>query len=185
MRIRTPLFIVLPLIALALLGFAYATGAAPAQAQQPSSDSLDIDLDGCSGFTLRWIDGRDDSTRITIAIGTPPAITTISLDDVTGDQGGLFSFEADPGDLVRARLFDGEEELDEVTATIPACPTATATPTSTSTSVPTATNTPAPTSTPPAPVPTPIVIVTERIVEVPVVKTIIQPPSTGDAGLAD
>lgn len=179
---KIPIFLALPIVALAVY---FAAGGPSVQAQQPREDTIVIDLDGCGGGAVEWRDGAEDSTRATVAINGV-IVATINLDDVVGNQSGeIATFTAAPGDQIRVRLYDGEEQLSEDSATIPACPTATATatPTSTATSVP-ATATPAPTSTPVPPAPTPIVVVQERVVTVEVPRTVvISPPSTGDGGL--
>lgn len=182
---KIPIFVLLPLIAIAF--YVAVGGPGAVQAQQPAEDTVVIDLDGCAGGVINWRDGRELATRAVIDIENValPAITLV--DDVGADNSRtIATFSASPGDDVRVRLYNGEELLSEDSATIPACPTATATatPTSTATSVP-ATATPSPTSTPVPPPPTPIVVIQERVVTVEVPRTVvISPPSTGSAGLA-
>lgn len=162
--------------------FALVINVGLATAAQPREDSVVLDKDGCD-VEVSWVDGLQVSQKITIetikgAIVTP--VQTITLNDIVKDQSEVVATVTAPeGVTVRARLYVDDEVTSEVSTTISKCPTATATPTSTST--PAATSTPLPTMTPVPPIPTPIVIV--QTVEVPVVRTIIQPPSTGDGGL--
>lgn len=151
-------------------------------AQQPNVDDIDIDVSGC-GYTIEWIDGTQTALKLTYSVNgvTKPAI---NLDDVVGDQSQiLVDAKGNEGDKIRAVLDLSGDAPDVVrNATLGACPTSTstATATPTNTAVP-STATPLPTLTPVPSIPTPVVII--QTVEVPVVRTVIQPPSTGDAGL--
>ncbi len=173
---KTPLFLALPLVALVLFGGLAITGNA-ASAAQPKEDSIALDKDGCS-VDVSWVDGMETAQKVTISYDGVVS-QTITIDDIVGDQSRkLVTLTAAEGVGIRVRLYVEGEIADEAVTTITKCPTAT--PTSVpATATPTA---PAPTatSTPVPPIPTPIVIVTEKIVEVPVK---VSPPSTGDAGL--
>lgn len=153
-------------------------GAVSISAAQPREDSVVLDKDGCS-VELSWVDGLETTSKITFSVDGVVK-NTFTIDDIVGDQSDvLLNYTGVEGQSLRARLYVGTEIASEATATITKCPTATptstATPTNTATPVATSTATPVP------PIPTPIVIV--QTVEVPVVRTVIQPPSTGDAGL--
>lgn len=187
---RIPIFVALPIIALAVY-FGAGLNAYQAHAAQPREDGIDVDLAACGGGTVYWFDGLQVAAKATISVNGIVK-TTVTLDDIVGDQSGVIaSFTAVPGDNVIARLYVGSEVVDSVERTIPACPTATATATATATNtaIP-ATSTPVPTSTP-APTQTPIVItntvIQERVVvATPVVSasaSTVRPPSTGDGGL--
>lgn len=184
---RFPLFVFLPLVALAI--YAGIGGPRGVMAQQPRLDSIDVDIVGCAGGSILWNDGLQTATKIVVTVNAN-ASTTFNLTDIVGDQSRTFAFVAAPGDNVIIDLYVDNERVQRVERTIPACPTATATstPTSTATAVP-ATATPAPTSTP-APIPTPIVItntvIQERVVTVPAATSStssVRPPSTGSGGL--
>lgn len=163
-----------------------------ARAQQPREDTIVVDLVGCAGGSVSVVDGTEDSTKYTVSINGGE-VKSQNLDDVTGPQTfPVYSFTASPGDVIRARLYSGNEEIDFVTRTIPACPTAT--PTSTATATATATNTPAATATPLPPTATPqapVIIVnippapTSAAAPVATVapSSSVRPPSTGDGGL--
>lgn len=182
---RIPIFVLLPLLALAVY---FGAGLQHSYAAQPKEDAVVLDKDGCD-VAVSWIDGLQVSQKITVesivgAVVTP--LDTITLNDTVGDQSETVTTVTAPeGTTIRARLYVDGEISSEDSALITKCPTATATPTSTATSVPaTSTATPAPTSTPVPPIPTPIVVIQERVVTVEVPKTVvISPPSTGDAGL--
>lgn len=144
-------------------------------AAQPKEDSIVLDKDGCS-VEVAWVDGMETAQKVTISFDGVVK-QTIVLDDIVGDQSAvLATVSASEGVSIRVRLYVDGEIADEATTAITKCPTATPT----ATSVP-ATATPAATATPVPPSPTPVVIV--QTVEVPKVVTVIQPPSTGDAGL--
>lgn len=179
---KAPLFVLLPIFALAVF---FATGMQTqyAHAAQPKEDSIDVDLNGCSGGVILWTDGQQTSTKIVTTINS--VSSTIALLDAVGeDNSRSFDFKAAPGDAVIVDLYVSNELAQTVKRTIPACPTATAT----ATTVP-ATATPAPTSTPVPPSPTPIVITNTVIQERIVVATpapstgSVRPPSTGSAGI--
>lgn len=173
---KIPLFLTVPVIAIAALVAVNAVSAA-----QPKEDAIVLDKDGCS-VDVSWVDGLEVAQKVTISYDGVVS-QTISLDDIVGDQSQkLVTLTAAEGTSIRVRLYVEGEIADEETTTITKCPTATPTPQSTATPAPTNTPAPAATSTPVPPIPTPIVIV--QTVEVPKVVTVIQPPSTGDGGLA-
>lgn len=152
-----------------------ALGLSIAIAAQPREDSVVLDKDGCN-VEVTWVDGMETAQKVTISFDGVVK-QTIVLDDIVGDQSAvLATVSASEGVSIRVRLYVDGEIADEATTAITKCPTATPT----ATSVP-ATATPAATATPVPPSPTPVVIV--QTVEVPKVVTVIQPPSTGDAGL--
>lgn len=166
----------LPLIFVAIVApFVLALGVQLAVAAQPKEDAVVLDKDGCS-VDVSWVDGMETAQKVTISYDGVVS-QTITIDDIVGDQSRkLVTLTAAEGTSIRVRLYVEGEIADEKTTTITKCPTATPT------SVPaTATPAPAATATPIPPIPTPIVIVTEKIVEVPVK---VSPPSTGSAGLA-
>lgn len=176
-----PRLILFTLIAMAIV-LALATLAIPAQAAQPREDSVDIDQGPACLISVEFIDGTQDTETIEVFVNDIRTLNIV-FNDVVGDQSQtVATFTAKPGDDILARVTAGEDEHED-TLTVKDCPAPTATPTNTATPAPTSTATPLPTATPVAPIPTPIVIVTERVVEVPVTRTIIQPPSTGDGGL--
>lgn len=190
---RIPIFVMLPIIALAF--YVAVGGPGAVQAQQPADDAVVLDKDGCA-VEVNWIDGLDVSQRITVETIVGAVVTstdTITLNDTVGNQSATVdTVTAAEGTTIRARLYVSDEIASEDVTVITNCPTATptATPTSTATSVPaTATPTSPPaTATPVPPTPTPIVItntvIQERVVTVEVPRTVvISPPSTGDGGL--
>lgn len=177
---KIPLFVLLPILALAVF---FGAGLQHSYAAQPREDSVDVDLVGCSGGVVLWTDGLQTATKIVVTVNAS-ASTTFNLTDVVGDQSRSFAFTAAPGDAVIVDFYVDNERVQRIERTIPACPT----PTATATAVP-ATATPAPTSTP-APIPTPIVItntvIQERIVAAPtaaVSTSSVRPPNTGSGGL--
>lgn len=178
---KIPIFVLLPILAIAVF---FAAGMQSTYAQQPRQDSIDVDLVGCSGGVIYWTDGLQVSTKIVVTINAN-AQTTFNLTDIVGDQSRTFDFVAKPGDEVIVDLYVDGELAQRVERTIPACPTATATATPTSTATasptPTATSTPQPTATP--------IVITNTVIQERIVvatsvpSSSVRPPSTGNGGL--